>query len=242
MNIYLLVIALASAAAGAVSSIAGFGIGSTLTPLLAFHFDLKLAVAAASVPHFTGNLLRCLRLRRDIDWRVFFGFGMMNAAGAGAGVLLHTLFHAPALTLILGISLVLVGAGGVTRYSERIRFGRAAAWTAGFCSGFFGALVGNQGGIRAAAMLGLKVRKEAFVATATAIALAVDFVRMPVYFTTQTAKIAEIWPVILVATVCVAGGTLFGETVLRRMREDVFRHIVAGLIGVIGIVLIARAL
>lgn len=242
MNIYLLVLALAAAGAGAVASVAGFGIGSTLTPLLAFQFDLKLAVAAASVPHFAGNLLRCLRLRREIDWRVFAGFGMMNAAGAGGGVLLHTFAGNPALTLILGISLVLVGAGGVTGYSERMRFGRTAGWVAGFCSGFFGALVGNQGGIRAAAMLGLGVKKEAFVATATAIALAVDFVRMPVYFGTQAAKLAAIWHVILVAAVAVSLGTLAGETLLRRMHEDIFRRIVAGLIGAIGVALIVRAL
>jgi uncharacterized membrane protein YfcA len=242
VSLYILLVALAAAAAGAVSAVAGFGIGSTLTPLLAFQFDLKLAVAAASIPHFAGNLLRFLRLRRELDLRVFWGFGMMNAAGAAAGALLHTLAAPRLLTMILGLSLVAVGIVGVSGYSERMRFGRVTAWIAGVLSGLFGALVGNQGGIRAAAMLGLGVRKEAFVATATAIALAVDFVRVPVYLMTQAPKMAAIWPVILTAAVAVLAGTLAGETILRRIPEGLFRRVVTGLIGVIGVVLIIRAL
>src|SRR5437899_12396609 len=56
---------------------------------------------------------------------------------------------------------------------------------AGGVSGGFGGLVGNQGGIRSAAMLGLNVPRDAFVATATAIALMVDVARVPVYVFTE---------------------------------------------------------
>jgi hypothetical protein len=51
--------------------------------------------------------------------------------------------------------------------------------------------VGNQGSIRTAALLGLDVRRDAFVATATAIALAVDAVRMPVYIVTGWQKMRK---------------------------------------------------
>ena len=54
-----------------------------------------------------------------------------------------------------------------------MRFGGRTAWLAGALSGAFGGLVGNQGGIRSAAMLGLGVQGPAFVATATAIGIAV---------------------------------------------------------------------
>jgi uncharacterized protein len=52
-----------------------------------------------------------------------------------------------------------------------VRWGSVAAWVAGALSGALGGLVGNQGGIRSAAMLGFKVPQESLVATATAIAL-----------------------------------------------------------------------
>ena len=67
------------------------------------------------------------------------------------------------------------------------------AWLAGAASGAFGGLVGNQGGIRSAALLGFGLPRESFVATATAVALVVDAVRMPVYFFAHAAELAENW-------------------------------------------------
>ena len=75
----------------------------------------------------------------------------------------------------------------------RARWGNRAAWIAGIVSGAFGGLVGNQGGIRTAAMLGFHIPRESFVATATAIALFVDGARLPVYLATQGREIAAIW-------------------------------------------------
>ena len=55
------IIAMAAAVAGAIASIAGFGIGSILTPLMALHTDMKLAVTAVSIPHLLGTALRFWR-------------------------------------------------------------------------------------------------------------------------------------------------------------------------------------
>ena len=55
-----------------------------------------------------------------------------------------------------------------------MRLGKTAAVVAGIGSGFFGGLVGNQGGIRTGALLSFDVEKEKFIATATAIAIVVD--------------------------------------------------------------------
>ena len=93
--------------------------------------------------------------------------------------------------------------------------------------GRLGGLVGNQGGIRSAAMLGYDVPKEAFVATATAIALFVDAARLPVYLYTQGREISLNWPLVLIATVAVVTGTLLGKHLLVRMSQTVFRRLIA---------------
>jgi hypothetical protein len=72
---------LAAVVAGAVASVAGFGIGSILTPLLAWQRGTKLAVAAVSIPHLAGTALRLWRLRGHIDRRVLLSFGLASAAG-----------------------------------------------------------------------------------------------------------------------------------------------------------------
>jgi hypothetical protein len=103
---------------------------------------------------------------------------------------------------------------GLTGLSDQLRFKGAAAWVAGFLSGVLGGLVGNQGGIRSAAMLGFSVPKESFVATATAAALAVDLARTPIYVATEYTGIASIWPLVALATAGAIVGTLVGVRML----------------------------
>ena len=47
-------LAAASIAAGAIASVAGFGIGTVLTPVFAVRVDMKLAVAAVAVTADSG--------------------------------------------------------------------------------------------------------------------------------------------------------------------------------------------
>src|SRR5260370_14727576 len=117
-------------------------------------------------------------------------------------------------------------------------FEGAVAWVAGALSGAFGGLVGNQGGIRSAAMLGMRVSKESFVATATAIALVVDGARMPVYAIIQGRQVLDIWPVLLLAIIGLIVGTLAGERLLSRSPAPLFSRIVSIIILALGVVLL----
>ena len=62
-----------------IASVAGFGIGSLLTPLFGTRVGVKLAVALVSIPHFAATVLRAWRLRRHIDRRVLVQFGIASA-------------------------------------------------------------------------------------------------------------------------------------------------------------------
>jgi uncharacterized protein len=233
-----IVVGIVAAIAGGIASIAGFGIGSMLTPLIASQYGMKTAVGAVAIPHVMATLLRFWKLRDQVDRSVFLGFGLMNAGGALAGALIHAYVTSPFLSRVLGVLLVFAGIIGITGYAERIRFSRRTSWVAGAVSGGFGGLVGNQGGIRSAAMLGLDIQGGAFVATATAIGLAVDAVRMPIYFATASGRILGAWPVIISTTIGVVIGTLAGEPVLRRIPGKLFRRVVSGILLGIGIVLL----
>jgi uncharacterized protein len=195
--------------AGAVAAVVGFGIGSLLTPLLALETGTKLAVAAIAIPHFVGSAQRYWMLRQHVDRRV--------------------------LSAVFGALLVFAALAEFTGWIQRARWERRAAWIAGALSGAFGGLVGNQGGIRSAAMLGFDVPKEAFVATATAIALFVDVARLPVYFATQWREIAGIWPLVAIATLGVIVGTALGTRVLGRLPQRVFRRVIAALLLLLGL-------
>jgi uncharacterized protein len=225
--------------AGAIASLAGFGIGSVLTPLLALSVGTKEAVIAVSIPHLVATALRFWSLRHNIDAQVLKHFGIASAAGGLAGALLGARFSSPVLAYILGVLLVFAGITGLTGIAQKMRFGRKAAWLGGASSGLLGGLVGNQGGVRSAALLGFDLDPRAFVATATAIALIVDGARMPVYFFThpETVRQLALWIGVMVAG-CVIG-TVAGGRILRRMPQIYFRRLVSLLILALGVVMLS---
>jgi hypothetical protein len=69
-------------------------------------------------------------------------------------------------------------------------------------------------------MLGLGVRGPAFVATAMAIGIAVDAIRVRVYFASESAKIFSAWPAIIPGIGVVALSRLAAESLLRRILEN----------------------
>jgi uncharacterized protein len=227
-------IAAASVVAGVIASVAGFGIGSMLTPLLTTVVGAKLAVAAVSIPHVIGTALRFWLIRGHVDRRIFVWFGITSAVGGLAGALLHVYASNRALGTVFGGLLIFVGVSELTGLMKHVRLGRRGAWVAGTLSGIFGGLVGNQGGIRSAALLAFDTKKEAFVATATAVGLIVDGARLPVYVATERAGLLQIWPVIAIASVGVVSGTLIGMRSLSHVPETLFRRLVAVLLLVLG--------
>ena len=236
------VIFVVATVAGAIASVTGFGIGSLLTPLLALQVDTRLAVAAVSIPHAIATALRLWVLQGQVDRRVLWSFGLTSAAGGLAGAALYGLTSNRWLTLVFGLLLLLVAASEMTGMARRMRFHGAVAWVAGAASGVLGGLVGNQGGIRSAALLGFDLSKQTFVATATAIGLFVDGARMPVYLFTQHEEILAIWAWVGLASAGVIVGTVAGSRVLARIPDVWFRRVLAVILAVLGGTMLARAL
>ncbi len=228
-------VALVGLVAAGIASVAGFGIGSLLTPTLALRVGTKVAVAAIAVPHVIATAQRFWLLRRFVDRRVLLGFGIASAVGGLAGALAHVWVSSRALAVVFGIVVALAGVSEFTGWMRRVRWGRRSAWVAGASSGVLGGMVGNQGGIRTAALLGFDVPKESFVATSTAIGLFVDGARLPVYLATEWRQMLAIWPLVLTAVVAVVIGTALGTRVLGRLPQRFFRKVIAVLLVLLGI-------
>lgn len=235
MSAFHLLVLVASILAGATASIAGFGIGSILTPLLALRLGTPVAVAAVAVPHVVATVFRAWRLRNSVDWPVFRRFGIWSAAGGLAGALLFSRLGGDALTRVLGALLVLTAISTLTGWATRVHVPRWAAWVLGILSGFFGGVVGNQGGLRAGALIGLGLTSAAFVATSTMTGVIVDVVRTPIYVVRQGGAVAAAWTLVSTSTAGVLVGTLLGERALFGLSPDRFRQLVAALIGVLGV-------
>jgi len=143
---------------------------------------------------------------------------------------------------LIGVLLLFAAVSEITGLARRMRFRGWVAWVAGALSGMLGGLVGNQGGIRSAALLTLDLAPRAFVATATATALLVDGARLPVYLTTNGPDLIEARVEIAIALAGVLAGTIWGERLLRRLPEAIFRRVVAVMLLALGAALIVTAL
>jgi hypothetical protein len=226
--------------AGAIASVAGFGIGSVLTPVVNLRYDMKLAVAAVVLPHIVASAVRFWLLRKNIDRDVVKRFGLMSAAGGFTGAVLQQYVTGAGLTRLFAALLVFVGISGLTGWSERMRFGRRTAWVAGVVSGALGGLVGNQGGFRSAALLGFDVPPKAFVASSSAVAFLVDLARMPIYVYSERARLPPLIPLIAVASLGALAGTFAGQHVLMRLPPRLFRRLVSALILALGLYMFTR--
>ena len=107
--LFLIAVGIVAVAAGAIASVSGFGIGSLLTPLLAMRYGTKLSVAAVSIPHVVATAWRFWMMRKHIDRRLLWTFGLMSAAGGLTGAVLHAYVQSRALTVVLGGLLMLTG-------------------------------------------------------------------------------------------------------------------------------------
>jgi uncharacterized membrane protein YfcA len=173
---------------------------------------------------------------------VLLSFGLTSAAGGLAGALLQTRAGVPALMVLFGALLLFTAGAELSGLARRMRFDGPVAWLVGGTSGLLGGLVGNQGGIRSAALLGVNLQKHVFVGTTTAVGLMVDAARMPVYLWQLHEPMSEVTGWIALATLGVVVGTLLGNRLLVRIPEHLFRRAVAVVLAVLGTAMLARGI
>jgi uncharacterized membrane protein YfcA len=224
--------------AGAVAAVSGFGIGSLLTPVLMLSMPIHEAVALLAIPHLWATVVRLARLRRDAHWPTLRQFGLASAIGGLAGAVLQARLGSPVLTAVLACLLMLVGTTELLQRPLPLPPTRTWRTVGGVLSGVFGGLVGNQGGVRTAALLGFGLTTRALVATATATALLVDLARTPVYLVVAGDVIASELPLVGVLVIGVTIGTFIGVPLLSRIPVAAYRRLVGGMLVLVGVLIL----
>lgn len=235
-----IIIALTALFASALTFFSGFGLGTILTPVFVFFFPIEIAIALTGVVHLSNNVFKLLLIGKNINYSVFLKFGIPALLGSFIGALLlmrlgesslaieyqllGVEMHFTLVKFIIALVLLAFSVMELLPFFEKLEFSKGALIPGGILSGFFGGLSGHQGALRTAFLIKLNLSKEAFIATGVGIACVVDFIRIPVYFSSFNADhLYDNMSILLVAILSAFAGALIGRKVLTKATYGVIK-------------------
>ena len=248
------IISIVAFGAAILTFFSGFGLGTILTPVFAFFFPIDLAIALTGVVHFFNGLFKLTLVGKYADKAILLRFGIpaVIAAFVGAWVLvkisdipilysyewLGKTFEITIVKLVIAVMLIFFALVELLPFFERFRIKKEHLPAGGLLSGFFGGLSGHQGAFRSAFLVRAGMTKEAFIGTATVIAVFIDMTRLGVYSTRflDTGLQNQV-PLILSATLAAMTGAVIGKQLLKKITLDLIQTIVGVLLILIGLAL-----
>ncbi|MBK8722138.1 MAG: sulfite exporter TauE/SafE family protein [Saprospiraceae bacterium] len=232
-----IIISLVALFASLLTFFAGFGLGTILLPVVALFFPLPIAVTITAIVHLLNNLFKLILLKRNIDKEVLIKFGILSIIGAFFGAylmnhlpnqeILFFSFKTSVQKIIFGLILIFFSLFEVIPIFKNFTFNKKYVTFGGILSGFMGGLSGHQGALRSAFLINLGLKKEAYVATGTAIACLVDFTRIPLYFSNNYFEnLNHQYGLILSATFAAFIGAYIGNYIFKKITIHWIQNIV----------------
>lgn len=215
-----------------VGTVAGFGSSTVFLPLALLFLDFRTALVLVAFMHLFGNIGRINFFRHGFDKKLLWSFGVPSVISTLIGALLVSYFPQMLLKGILGVFLVVYAVVSLVE-NFRLREDRKNIVIGGAISGFLAGLIGTGGALRGAFLSAFALKKEKYIATAAAIALAVDLTRLPVYLYQGFLGQEYYWYVPILFAVALAG-SFVGKQIVDTISQKGFRNIVLVALLLIG--------
>jgi hypothetical protein len=214
-----------------IGTIVGFGSSAIFLPISLFFFDFKTAIVLVAIFHIFGNIGRITFFRHGFSKRLIIIFGIPSVLLTILGALLINYVHQEILKLILGVFLIVylfISWSGEFSFKPNAK----NCIIGGSLSGFFAGLIGTGGVLRGAFLNSFKIRKEVYIATAAAIALAVDITRIPIYIGSGFLSRELIYLIPILFFIAIAG-SFVGRSIVNKIHQKNFRKVVLIAIGLL---------
>lgn len=237
-----LLIGLVAFVASGLTFFSGFGLGTLLLPAFALFFPTTIALTATGVVHLLNNLFKGTLVRKMVHWQTVLKFGLPAIPAAVFGAFLLTYLDGRVAAIVIGIILILFALLEFQPWFQRITFPEKFISLGGIATGFMGGISGQQGALRSMFLLKSGFSSQQYIATGVFIAVLIDIARLPTYVLGIHNAVANIGKheISLVAfgAVCAFAGAWLGAKYMKKTTIDAIRYIVAGLMCVIGVLLI----
>ena len=227
----LLLVAIGSFLAAALTVPAGFGLSTILTPLVLLLMGPHEAVAVVAVVHGAHNAGKFAALRESVDFEAFRRYGVWLVLGAILGAVLQNEVPQKPLLALIGAFLVSLPLLSMSEGWTGYRIPEANDSLGGFGSGFMGGLTGHQGALRAMFLTRRLPDKMTYAATASVLALCVDFSRVPVYLLFRYDEVSQHTALTIVLVISALIGVRVGKAWLERLKSEwIHRGVMGGIV------------
>lgn len=233
MAVILVALSLGGLAKGAT----GAGAPVVAIPVIAAFFDVRLAVAVMVTPNLASNLWQLIEFRKEglgggFTWR----FALTGALGAALGTVLLALLPERALTLIVALSVTAYIALRLVHPDFRLRerAARRLAMPAGLAAGLLQGAAGISAPVAVSFLNAMRLTRPVFIATISAIFLAMAMVQLPALFAAGILTPA-VFGLSVVAVVPLLGFMRAGSWLARRLSPRGFDRLTLLLLTVLAL-------
>ena len=217
-----------------IGTIAGFGSSTVFLPLALLFFDFKTALVLVAFLHIFGNLGRVTFFKGGLDKNLLFAFGLPGVILTLVGALLVSYISQDLFKGLLGLFLVLYAAVSLWKDELQVKQTTFITILGGGLSGFLAGLIGTGGVLRGAFLTAFGLPKEKYIATAAAVALAVDLTRIPIYFAQGFLEAKFYWYLPWLLLIALAG-SFTGKKIVNHIPQKTFKKVVLAAMLIIGI-------
>ena len=167
--------------ASTVGTLTGFGLSTIMIPVMVLFYPMPETLLFVGAIHWFSDLWKLLLFREGIRWRLILSFGIPGIVATILAARLLFSISGTVLARILGVFLIAYVVFLLTKSAFKVRQSPATAAIGGALSGFSAGIFGMGGAIRALFLSAFDLPKAVYLATAGAIAIAIDTPRLATY-------------------------------------------------------------
>jgi uncharacterized protein len=227
--------------ASSVGTLTGFGTSTVMVPIMLSFYPFEQTLLFVGIIHFFGNIWKLLLFRKGFQWRLILSFGIPGISTAYLGARLSKLMFdkSPTVLLqILGAFLICYVIYLFLKSSFKIKPGLSTGVCGGGLSGFLAGFFGIGGAVRGLFLTSFDLPKAVYIATAGAIALAIDATRLTTYIIDEV-RLPHLllWGLLIFIPASFLGAKI-AKSVVDKIPQEHFRKVVAVFLLIMGIKLL----
>ena len=220
--------------AAMIATITGFGSATILTPFLAMAIDLKSAIVLVAFFHLANNMSKFALMRKSVNLHLIILYGLPSVLSALVGAWIFGAIDVTPIAIGFALFLITFSLYSLFKPNLHIPERNSLLVIGGLISGLTSGLIGVGGAIRSIFLISTLLEKEAYIATAAAIAIMVDVCRVSVYIykgALPQNHLLWIIPLVVVAF----GGAFTGRRLLYHLNEGTVRKAVLVALLIVGV-------